>query len=456
MLRKICFLICALALTITSTAFAAQRGLYFYGDGCHYCELIKPWFDKFTKEHEITVDRYEVFNNKDNYNLLLGILQKHGFKAEDLGTPTFVLDGKIMIGAQQIIEGLEGRTLEEIIASAPKVHAIYYYGEDCYFCKQLEPWIKEVEKQYGAVLIIDKYEVFNNKENNRAFNEMMKLHKIKKEDMGTPTLVINNKVFIGEPDIKKGFEKEFPKALEAAAKDETPEPVEVKAEMPDVSAILLAAAADSINPCAMMVLIILLASLLAYHKNNLIHVAAVVTSFIAAVFITYFILGLGVVNLITSAQIANQISTAVGILAIVIGLMNFKDAFFYRAGGFAIEIPEAWKNRVTKLVTGATSPIGAFAAGAIVTMFELPCTGGPYLFGLSLIAAQASFVERIMYLGLYNIIFISPLVAIALLCTRGIVALETAEKFKNDHIRAFRIITGAIMTIGGIWLAFLR
>ncbi len=347
-------------------------------------------------------------------------------------------------------------------AGGDKIKAVYYYGETCGYCKKLEPWLNEQAEKHKSDLIIEKHEIFRNREENKLFNQMMELYNIPRGDRGTPTMIINQKVLIGYDKIQKEMESELKKALEtAAAEREAAKAAEgkdkashVKHETLTVAAIFLAAAADSINPCAMMVLLILLGSLVVYQKNDIVRIVSTVVSFISAVFITYFVLGLGIINLIVSSKMAEQISMLVGVLAISVGLLSLKDAFWYSGSG--LEIPAAWKERITNILLKIASPLGAFAAGMVVTMFELPCTGGPYLFGLSLIADSTSIIERIGYLFLYNVVFVSPLVAIAILCIRGVVAIEQAEKFRNDHIKAIRCITGIVMLTGGIWLLLFR
>ncbi len=364
----------------------------------------------------------------------------------------------IIAVALMLVAGMSGAD------AAGKVKAYYYYGDGCGWCGKLAPWLAEFEQTNQDAITIEHFEIFKDKTNHSRYSQIMKLYGIPQEEQGTPTMVVNNKVLIGYDRIKNELQKEFEaakKTLEekgeespAPAPSEKPAPSQAMDEF-SFTAIVLAAAADSVNPCAMMVLIILMASLMTYQKNDLLRVVATATAFVFAVFVTYFALGLGITNMIASAKVAAQISKIVGVIAVIVGLANLKDAFFYRKGGWAMEIPEAWRNRLTSIVAGATSPLGAFAAGAVVTMFELPCTGGPYLFGLALMAERPSLLERMALLLLYNIIFILPLVVIAILCIRGMAAVEKAEEFRNKYLRWFHGIAGAIMLGGGAWL-FMR
>ena len=372
-----------------------------------------------------------------------------------------------------------------------KVNIEYFWGDGCSHCANLEPWLDSFEKEYADKVILNRHEIWKNRQEAVNFSQLMQIYGVPKDQQGTPTLIVNNKVVIGSADIKKNLKNEVDKALESlnnssvnvtnskAVTDKeagkilapmtqnqviptTPtssaqSDANNKAlESTDLKAIFLTALADSINPCAIMVLIILLSSLLIYQKENMKKIILTAISFISAVYITYFSIGFGFTSIIATTTVAKTIAFIVGIIAIIIGLLNIKDAFFYRAGNWAIEIPARWRSRLTKVILSATSPAGAFVAGVTVTFFELPCTGGPYLFGISLISMSPMLLDRILLLLFYNLIFVSPLVFIAILVIKGIVSIENAEKLRNDNVKAMHLITGVIMILVGIWAIALK
>lgn len=53
-----------------------------------------------------------------------------------------------------------------------------------------------------------------------------------------------------------------------------------------------------------------------------------------------------------------------------------------------------------------------FAAGVLVGLCTVPCSGAIYLAVLGLLASQATFPKGLAYLGLYNALFVLPLVAL--------------------------------------------
>ena len=116
----------------------------------------------------------------------------------------------------------------------------------------------------------------------------------------------------------------------------------------------------------------------------------------------------------------------VGIIGLLVGLANLKDFFWY-GKGFVMEVPLAWRPTMMKIIKKTFSPAGAFLVGVIISLFLLPCSSGPYLTILGYLSAQelTSRMWGYIYLTVYNLIFVAPMVVISLLVGLG---YSTAEK----------------------------
>jgi len=88
--------------------------------------------------------------------------------------------------------------------------------------------------------------------------------------------------------------------------------------------------------------------------------------------------------------------------------------------------------------------------GFVVCLFELPCTGGPYIFILGLLAERTTQMLAIPILLLYNIFFILPLIIITLLVYAGFTNVEKTTEWKERNIRRLHLIAGTIMLILGV------
>ena len=362
-----------------------------------------------------------------------------------------------------------------------KVQIDYYWGDGCGHCEAIKPFLDDFEQRHKDDVNMVRHEVWKHPDEAQRFNDMMDVYGVPQNRRGTPTLIVNGTLLVGGQEIPQRLEQEVVKAkLGKGAKEDEDDAVnnllkgmpngkapEVNAPTKaghkdslsisnaNVGAIALTALVDSVNPCAIMVLIILLSSLVVMQKNKA-KIFLTATSFIFAVYLTYFVLGLGITNVLAGSSIAKAVTIAVGGISIFIGLANLKDAFFYRLGNWAIEIPEKWRNWMLKVVMGATSPIGAFSAGTLVTFVELPCTGGPYMFGLSLISHYPSLFERMTLLSLYNFVFVLPLIIISGLVIKGSLTIEKAEQVRNKNVKMMHFVTGIVMLALGIWVVFFR
>lgn len=213
-----------------------------------------------------------------------------------------------------------------------------------------------------------------------------------------------------------------------------------------------AALADSINPCAIAVLLILLGSLLIFKEKSKRDALASGLSFILAIYLAYFLVGLGLFSFLELSGLAPFFHRVVGIFAITVGLLNIKDFFRYGALGFVTEIPRSWRPLLQRLLLAAGNPLGAFLAGLAVTVFELPCTGGPYFFVLGLLSEETSLLKIIPVLLYYNLIFVLPLLLLTFLIYGGLASIEKANDWRERNIRLLHLLSGLLMLFLGIWV----
>ena len=215
-------------------------------------------------------------------------------------------------------------------------------------------------------------------------------------------------------------------------------------------AVACGAALDAINPCEFSVLILLMATMLIKDSNRR---RALLTgfSFIAAIFLAYFLIGVGLFELIRQYTInfSGYFYKIIGGLAILIGLLNIKDYFWHGGGGFVMEVPKKWRPKMKKLIRDIASPPGAFLIGLLVSLFLLPCTSGPYVVILGMLANKVTLAKALLYLIFYNLIFILPMAVIVLAIYFGLPP-ERAEQWRQQKIRSLHLIAGVILLALGI------
>lgn len=218
-----------------------------------------------------------------------------------------------------------------------------------------------------------------------------------------------------------------------------------------VAAVAGGAVVDAINPCAFAVFILLFASLLtAEGKKRALRGGLF---FSLAVFLAYFSMGFGLLELLQQINISFTALKIVGVFSVVLGLLNIKDYFGYGSGGFVTEVPQSWRPKMKGLIRGVTNPKGAFLVGLLVSLFLLPCTSGPYVVILSLLAKQSSLWLNLGYLLFYNLIFILPFVLITLAMYFGFSAIK-AEELRQQKIRLLHLVAGVILFLLGVAVLF--
>lgn len=331
----------------------------------------------------------------------------------------------------------------------------FFYGEGCPHCAKVEPFIKQLNQ--SSEINIQSFEVYYNRENLKLLNEFYDAYEIPTNMRGVPTVLINGKYFIGDKPILENLEQEINKTkgalcpslnkLNAGGYASESSPTNYLSEL-SILTVAGAALVDSINPCAIAVLLILLSTLIITGERARALKAGL--AFTASIYISYFLFGVGLFRIIQISGISYLFYRFVGFLAIIIGIFNLKDWIKHGALGFVMEIPLSWRPTLKKLLKKITSPVGAFLVGFVVCLFELPCTGGPYLVILGLLAQKTTQSAAIPVLLFYNLVFVMPLLIITFAIFRGFTTIEKAKEWKEKNLRYLHLVAGLIMIALGV------
>lgn len=221
-------------------------------------------------------------------------------------------------------------------------------------------------------------------------------------------------------------------------------------EQLNLGIIIAAALADSINPCVFGVLIFLLAYMTAVFKNKAKMLLAGII-YITSVYATYFLIGIGLFTLAYTAGIAKPFYRFAAIVAILAGLFEIKDYFWY-GKGFSLQMIPGAAERIKKYSKVMAKleikhPVLSLAVAALLGIFvvfvELPCTGAPYLAILGLLS-KGNYGEGIPLLLLYNLIFILPLIVIVALVYIGHTS-RMLEKWRKENRGLMRLGIGLFL-----------
>ena len=210
--------------------------------------------------------------------------------------------------------------------------------------------------------------------------------------------------------------------------------------------IAVSALIDSINPCAISVLFLTITFLFSLGKNRkFVLISGGV--YILAIAIVYTLIGLGTLQVLDFFNIPNimaKVGASILLLYSVIGLLNE----FFPSFPIKLKIPESTHKILAKVIEKSSIP-AFFLLGALVAMFEFPCTGGPYLFVLTLLHDYASFWKGFWYLILYNFVFVLPLILILAFATNKVM-IEKIDRLRKLETKKARVILLLVLIAFGI------
>ena len=165
------------------------------------------------------------------------------------------------------------------------------------------------------------------------------------------------------------------------------------------------------------------------------------------IFTVYLLIGLGTIQALHLFNTPHFMGRLGAVLLMVLGSTSLISMLF-PAFPIRLKMPAVTQRPMAKLLEHASVP-AAVGLGLLVGLCEFPCTGGPYLAVLGLLHDQTTYWRGFWYLLWYNILFISPLVAVLAVAT-GRRSVELLETWKRRNLRATRIVTSIGMIIIGL------
>ncbi len=422
-----------IALLILSTA-NAETMIYFTGIGCPHCARADPViFNLFEEYPNLTIIEYEIYQNRINAPILNSYCEK--LNLTQCGIPLAIISkNNYLIGDKPITEGIikalekDNETnfinLQTINLSNHEGNPKIWFKNGVLF-EENNSWII----QWNGDLLEQSIpkEVFNKIKN---FNYQT----IKPKPMPLSGSSIN-------------FEK--------AAKLSIQSKINKVSDNLTLLKVFSLAIVDSINPCALSVLTFVLITIMTYDSKKKRKILLSGLMFSLSVFIMYLFYGLVLIKFFQLIQgltaIRLTLYKGLGVIAIILGLLEIKDYFYYKPGGLFTEMPLFMRPIAKKLIKKITSPIGAFLIGLFVTVFLLPCTIGPYIITSGLLSANG-IIKSIPYLIFYNLVFVSPMIGITLLIYLGVSKAKEVGSWRKRNVKLLHLIAGIIILILGLMM----
>lgn len=227
-------------------------------------------------------------------------------------------------------------------------------------------------------------------------------------------------------------------------------------EQPLILVTAMIAALDAFNPCAFFVLLFLLSLLIhSRSRRRMLFIGSVFIFFSGAL---YYLFMAAWLNLYLLLGMQHLFTIVAGFVAMMLALINIKD-FFIPGRGVSLSIADGKKpglfQRMRVLLQRdnlAALTLGTITLAVAANSYELLCTSGlPMVYTRILTLEKLSTGSYYLYLLLYNVIYVIPLLLILLLFTITL----GQRKLQAEGGRLLKLLSGIMMLEFGLGLIFL-
>lgn len=343
----------------------------------------------------------------------------------------------------------------------------FFWSQRCRHCQEARPVIEQMANEHDWLQLESK-ELINSSQNRKLFFSMGK--RFGKEARSVPTFFFCNTMMVGFEDKATTGEfilerlKQCKSSLEAGKGI----PASISAErialsqatgintdgmsLPLITVII--AGLDAFNPCAFFVLLFLLSLMI--HVNSRRRMLMIGSVFVLFSGLIYFLFMAAWLNVFLLMGTLRWVTIIAGIVATTMGVLNIKDYFI--TAGPSLSISEKARpglfDRMRKLLNAENLP--AMLAGTVLlaiaaNSYELLCTSGlPMVYTRLLTLEDLPVSSYYLYLLLYNIIYVLPLLIIVIV----FVTTLGSRKLQAHEGRALKLLSGLMMFALGLMLIF--
>jgi len=337
----------------------------------------------------------------------------------------YLVIGLLLLGIILLVaEG--ARTTEDDQDDALRVH--FFYSPSCPHCAEQKIFNEKLMQEFPDVDFV--YHDITIPAEARFFQQMAQTHGIGFSELGTPTTFIGEQAIIGFVS-EEITGVQIREAIEGTLTDGQPEPIgedgtveELTKEMDlpflgktDLSELSLPVLAitlgliDGFNPCAMWVLVYLIALLMGLSDRR--RMILVVGTFVLASGILYFLFMTAWLNVFLFLSYVRAVTILIGLVALGGGILSVKD-YIETKGAPVCKVTDAAgrKRMMDDMKRTLSAPLTWASMGAIIVLafsvnsIEFLCSFAlPAVFTQVLALSDLSFWEYYGYIALYDLFF---------------------------------------------------
>jgi thiol-disulfide isomerase/thioredoxin len=373
---------------------------FFWGDGCPHCADEKPFLNELQQRHPgMDIRSYEVWHDKQNAALLANMSRAYDNRIN--GVPMTFVDQKVFVGFTERTGRLIASAVARCVAG-PCADPLDIMSGKVTFKAAARGGIAQPQPSLASRGTLTSFPAVESKQ----------------QILAAEDAVIDLPLF-GSVDT-------------------------TATSLPLLTVMI--AGMDSFNPCAFFVLLSLLGLMVhARSRGRMLFVGAVFVFFSGFI---YFLFMAAWLNLfLVMGQVA-LITRIAGGLSLVIAAINIKDFFLFKKG-VSLTIPDSAKpklfDRMRRLIHASSLLsllLGTTVLAIAANSYELLCTAGfPMVYTRILTLNSLSKATYYLYLMLYNVIYVVPLllIVVAFGITLG------KRQLTEWQGRLLKLVSGAMM-----------
>ena len=415
-----------------------------------------------------------------NYQLMEKMEQEYDQSGEEL--PIVFIHDSVFYGPEAMYERLDGilkkiaiKPRKEKRKQAPSkdtlpaitgyVQLHYFYQPGCEECDRLDALFNGLQEQDS--ITVKRYNILENtsKVLLEAFSDKVGIPE--KKRLLVPVVVVGNDYLLKQEimaeNIFRLIEEQQSDTQDTGAVDVRGAEKSIIARFGRFSivGIIFAGLLDGVNPCAFATIIFFVSYLLFLGRRRR-DIVFMAISFITAVFLAYFLIGVGAYNILNYLAghdiVARIIFMCFGIIALVLGLLSLRDFVYARQGKLdkmILQLPLGIKQRIHRGIKERTAVggivVGSFVAGLIVSFLEFGCTGQIYLPTITFMISRTGWqLKPLLTLLIYNVMFVLPLILISVLAV--VISTGKIAKSLSNRIPTIKLLTALLFFVLGILL----
>ncbi len=352
-------------------------------------------------------------------------------------------------------------------------HVIFFDDEACFDCIQVKEsgLLEELEAAGFTVTVFE----LNDREDRAEALRYARAYDIA---LAAPTIIVGEKTYTGRTAILDAHQA-GDIALHAAEPLREPIDSDPLSFWMGLLLMVVGGLLDGINPCAIAMLLMFI-SIVGFTKkrSTLVFVGL---SYIGAIFLTYFFIGLAFMGLLGFSRGAiPALSTYLyfGFMALCLFLfiLSIYDFFVTRSQRydkvksqlpkFVQRFNQRVMERFAKALESRESNMGKvialffvpFIVGIVVGVTEAACTGPIYFGVLAMLEAQGTSTTltlvEIFYILIFNIMFLVPLLIIMGIALKA-KSVAGISNFVRRHISVIKIVTGIFFLLMAVYFLLL-